>query len=283
MMGAAEGAVTDVGLQILYNVVACREWDENLWEAAQRGALFGGPGAALTYPVMSPGFSRARGRSTGWGDPSPVGDVPGGHTLTRNVELIGFRGVSPSNWINEYAVGDEIIDDLAQFGHVGVSFNRGKTIYGFRPSDAAMEMPDLDPVLRHGGTVPGQVFDDTTSFINAHRLSQEGVMGNRTRPYVMQITVSEQEAARMQQAVVAQVADPSLTSSPYRFPELDEVTGLPLPMPPGCNNCATWPRTLGIPIPEETGQLYYRLPDGTKAGYIIELMKRGKPWIPPVQ
>ncbi len=37
----------------------------------------------------------------------------------------------------------------------------------------------------------------------------------------------------------------------------------------GCNNCATWPRTLGIPFVEETDQM---------SDYMEKLKIAGRPW-----
>jgi TolB protein len=202
----------------------------------------------------------------------------------RRVDIIGFRGTSPRNWIAEYATGDVVVDDLAQFGHIGVSLDEGKTIYGFRPAQSVMDSlspEELDALLRRGEETLGQVFDDTAAFNRAFDLAGEGVLSGRTQPYVYSISVSEAQYARMQRAILEQVADPSLTLSTYRFPVVDKITELPLPMPSHTNNCATWCRTLGLPAIESTGQLSYRLSDGTVAGYIETLRRWGRPWRPP--
>jgi hypothetical protein len=202
----------------------------------------------------------------------------------RDIRVIGFRGVSPRNWPDNYATGDIVVDDLAQFGHVGVSFDGGRTIYGFRPSQIVMDEvsgDSLDMLLRDGYEVAGQVFDDTAAFNYAYDLAARRVLNGRTQPYQLSIPVSDATYNRMHREVLTQVADPSLTTSTYRFPDIDEETGLPLPMPAHTNNCATWCRTIGVPLVENTGQLSYRLPDGTEAGYIVELRERGIPWRPP--
>jgi hypothetical protein len=64
----------------------------------------------------------------------------------KEVQLIAFQGVSPRNWKAlvednpQVATGDIILDDLAMYGHTGWSLNQGRTIWGFRPSDEAMQL-----------------------------------------------------------------------------------------------------------------------------------------------
>lgn len=45
----------------------------------------------------------------------------------------------------------------------------------------------------------------------------------------------------------------------YGWPQADQV----------CYNCGTWPATIGVEIPEQTGSL---------SAYIPELRARGEPW-----
>jgi hypothetical protein len=177
------------------------------------------------------------------------------------VKIIGFRGTGfrDPTYVNEHP--------LIRAGHVGISFDDGATVYGFQPSEAAARQygDDLLSVLRDNVSVEGQVFDDTLTFLRANELASRGA---RTRVYEMSIDVGHEEFARIQASVAAQLDNPALTQTRYMFPPRTP-EGLPMSMPPGCANCATFPRELGIPIPEETGQL---------SRYIDELKQLGTLW-----
>jgi len=158
---------------------------------------------------------------------------------------------------------------LIKAGHVGISLD-GKTIYGFHPSPeavaaleqlhAAGKAPSTFDFLKQGAALRGQVQIDTAVFQRATELARSGA---RTQVWQLVIDVSEQDFARIAQTVRQQLANGSPYPSWYRFPTTGE------PMPPQCNNCATWPRTLGLPIPEITGQL---------RDFIAVLQQRGIPW-----
>jgi hypothetical protein len=235
VIGAASGGASGGATQIVDNVLNCRPWGYHVPEALLfgmgTGAVMGGAAGGL------------------------------GHILSRTVKVAGFRGVG----FNDPAYASE--DALIKAGHVGVSFDGGKTIYGFHPSEQAMNYaPDPLDFLRRGGALQGQVYDDTATFLRAYQLSKQG---GGTSVYQTSVRISAEEFAEMQASVLAQVENPSLTRGWYRFPE--KVDGIPVEMPPQCNNCATWPRTLGLPIPEDTGQL---------SRYIPLLKKLGSLWEP---
>ena len=189
----------------------------------------------------------------------------------KNILLMGFRGTGFSNPKYSNQPG------LIQAGHVGVSFDNGKTIYGFSPSETSLSQFNSEKealkYLVGGGSLPGQVYDDTNIFIRAANLSSQGALSSDGEPLIVywnSYSVPVSQYTKIQQSVIGQFENPSLTTAQYMFPQ--RINGVPQPMPPGCYNCATFPISLGLPIPEVTGQL---------AKYIPEMIKLGAlPWYP---
>jgi len=186
------------------------------------------------------------------------------NNLIPEVRIVGFRGVGFKDPL--YSAEDGLI----QAGHVGISLD-GKTIYGFHPAEEAIaelerlfaegKAPSVFDFLKSGGALRGQVYDDTALFQRACDLANNGA---RTNVWQQSIPISAQDLARIEQAIQQQLAEGSPYPSWYRFPALGGEL-----MPPECNNCATWPRTLGVPLPEGTGQL---------RDYIELLKALGFPW-----
>ena len=177
------------------------------------------------------------------------------YAASQEVEIIGFRGDAT---LTEEA-------QLIQLGHVGVSTNGGEAIYGFHPSQAAVnELGDETlPFLKAGGAMRGQVYDDTGIFSQASKLASQGA---RTTVYRMPVSVSAEQYSQIEGSISAQVKNPSLTQGWYTLS--NKVNGEYVPMPPQCNNCATWPRTLGLPLPENTRFLHRYIPILEKLGTI---------------
>lgn len=96
-------------------------------------------------------------------------------------------------------------------------------------------------MLRIRTALRGAIYDDTSIFERAIALYPKVIV------LKLRYIVSSQEFTRLETALMQQV-----TSNPspiwYRFPDPQGT-----PMPNACNNCATWPRTLGIAIPELSG------------------------------
>lgn len=181
---------------------------------------------------------------------------------SREVRIIGFRGIGfdvlnypePADAYQQEAV-------LLKAGHVGVSLDGGKTIWGFHPTpeEWARFTADEEGIehLKQGNFLFAGVYDDTHIFLRANALAQPT---RRTAVRQMIIHVSPAEFARIEQELQRAVALGSNLQMVYRFP--DQGGG---PMPTGYDNCATWPRTIGVDVPELTGQLreylqYLKLP-----------------------
>jgi hypothetical protein len=165
------------------------------------------------------------------------------------IEIYGFRGTGRT--------AEEFIETepLIYAGHVGISFDRGKTIYGFTPHAPGLSSAEIVETLKQKKSFPGQVLDDTAIFHRAQDLAEQGY---RTQVYVQSIPVSEADFNRIRKQVLEEVGGSPLVGKRYAFPG-----------PKGCFNCATWPASHGIPIPEPTGQL---------RDYIPRLMELGRPW-----
>jgi RHS repeat-associated protein len=163
------------------------------------------------------------------------------------VQLFAFRGTG----FRSVQYSSE--NGLIRAGHVGISFDGGKTIYGFHPSEYSLSQFASEDAalsyLKNGGSLPGQVYNDTALFLRAEQLANGGA---RTTVYQLTIPAATTELNSIRTSVLSQVANPSTTTSLYSFPAIEN--GIPY-MPAGCNNCATWPQTLGIPIPNLSGQI----------------------------
>ncbi|MEP7287760.1 MAG: hypothetical protein ABI947_18555 [Chloroflexota bacterium] len=158
-------------------------------------------------------------------------------STTKTIRLVGFRGIGGNegaylnpDWVQEH--------DLIKAGHVGISFDQGKTIFGFWPSKAAAENAGgseaLVQLLKDGESVLGRVYDDTTIFQRAFEFSQEGAS---TDVWQMSIEVSPEEFDQIEQTVQNYVGQGENLNPPqmYRWPARD-----PSPMPSEiCNNCST--------------------------------------------
>lgn len=166
--------------------------------------------------------------------------------------IIGFRGIgfNPSRYPEPK---DRFVEQpgLIKAGHVGISLDEGKTIFGSQPTpEAIASFPSFKDLLDHlqaGKSVAGGVYDDTAIFWQAHRLALTGV---RTQVWQIEIQVDPAKLARIDTELKAVVAKGSDLEHLYRYPDWEG-----LPMPQGVNNCATWPRSLGLDILEPTGQM----------------------------
>lgn len=185
-----------------------------------------------------------------------IGKVPS------EIRIIGFRGVGNRDirYVNEHV--------LIRAGHVGISWDKGKTIYGFWPSQEVMDALtsqglNVGQHLKDNGAVLGQVQNDTEVFKRAYELSNQGA---QTEVWQISRSVSEEQLEQIVDQVLRQVTEGSPYPSWYRWPSPDG-----MPMPSQCNNCATWPRTVGLQPPENTGQM---------SKVMGVLKKQGFPWIP---
>jgi hypothetical protein len=175
----------------------------------------------------------------------------------KRILLIGFEGVGFRN--PKYAVENGLI----RAGHVGFAFeDASEKIYGFHPNPEAVksaggEAAVLQLLLR-GDAIDGTLQIDTEVFKRAAELAESGA---RTQVWQLDIPVSEDEFERIRRQTLEWYNTQQVFQ--YAFPRRTT------PLTGERDNCATFPRRLGIPLPEQSGQLSW---------YIEAMMARGKPW-----
>lgn len=172
------------------------------------------------------------------------------NTLARIISyLLSFIGIDSDPEVIVYAFRGErrdyffLIDPRLRFGHVGLSFDGGKTIFGFNPhKPAGVSMEAFVRRLRAGESFPGAVRDDTQVFILAieHGLRLETV----------KVQLSGREFRLAQKLLESDVSNSPLSDKLYSFPQMG-VGGFAL----NCFNCATYPQSLGIQTPYPSGKL----------------------------
>ena len=149
-------------------------------------------------------------------------------------------------------------------GHVGFSFDGGKTIFGFGPAipETIDHRAGLARLAR-GATFPGRVTDDTALF-HAVYDNPHHPDSNANAPqivYRQDIAVSAGHFRGIKSVHDARPIDQAMPAIPYGFPFPDTEAF----------NCATYPASLGIELPHFSGKL---------ATYIATLAEVGEPWRP---
>jgi hypothetical protein len=159
------------------------------------------------------------------------------------VWLMGFQGATRAGY---HLFRDT--DPLLLTGHVGVSLDGGTTIFGFSPYAPLLSPQTVIDALAAGRTFPGMVRDDRELFVRAVSAAARGY--TRTPVYLWAQEILDADwAAVARRLQSARDASPE-TTTPYSWPSVPE----------NGYNCATWPRTLGIAIPETSGRLARYIP-----------------------
>ncbi|NWD72291.1 hemagglutinin repeat-containing protein, partial [Pseudomonas gingeri] len=205
------------------------------------------------------------GRVGALGKVSDIAEWAGGVSISadKTVSLFGFRGAGSTSDLLNNATHPYVVT-----GHVGYSFDGGKTIYGFGPS-VPEGMPAYDAIqsLRGGVSYPGVISNDTSIF---ESVANNPVLGRGGAPqtvYQQQISVSQAQFDAIQAAHDSIGVGNPMGDVLYGFPAKGGA------VPVDCYfNCATFPSSLGIPIPESTGAM---------RTYMPQLEQLGMPWRPP--
>lgn len=187
------------------------------------------------------------------------------------IEIWGFRGVRKidgrpkSEWTAEENKAVEDIkgrDPLMFAGHVGLSFDGGKTIYGFlpaKPDEVPMEN-FLDYLLAHNA-VRGNVANDTAIFRRAEEHAADDGWSTNLKSVVELVDTAEKSAAI--KTIVEMVAGKHALG--YMFPYPEPVNGSYYQDSNGYRaddlaNCAAFPAMIGVRIPEPSGNLHLYMP-----------------------
>ncbi len=167
------------------------------------------------------------------------GKISGEETKARNhnrqINIYKFRGTGST--AEEFIETEPIIYS----GHVGISFDGGKSIYGFIPFTPGFSNAEVIALLKQHKSFPGQVVEDAAAFRLARDLAHQGY---RTYVQAQPISIPSAEFEKIKDQILDEVESGPLQDKPYAFPG-----------PQGCYNCATWLASHGIPIPEFSGNL----------------------------
>ena len=191
------------------------------------------------------------------------------------VKFYGYRGVRRINGVRLDALSGpekKFVDarlkaePLLYYGHVGISLDGGKTIYGFTPDRESR--PDLTDeqfitLVKSNAVLPGLARDDTHVF----RLAEKYANDDGWEIVVDEIT--QIHDAEVKERVAEQIVEMTANGGKglgaghgrkYEFPREK-------PHPNGSHfdeecaaNCAIYPKFLGLPVPEETGLMTEYIP-----------------------
>lgn len=174
------------------------------------------------------------------------------------ITLYGFRGAGSTRDL----LAADAPHPYVVTGHVGYSFDGGRQIFGFGPKvPEGMSAYDAAQSLRDGASYPGIITDDTAVFRSVAENPAVGRDGLSQVVVEQKIPVSSADFDAIKAAHDAIGVDSPMDNAFYGFPGKNAST----------YNCATFPRKLGIPTPEASGNM--RL-------YFPELEKQGQPWEP---
>lgn len=168
----------------------------------------------------------------------------------RKVYLLGFRGLGFTEDVKSEPA-------LIRAGHVGWQLEGDERIFGFHPTNAAIEAAGGEEaallLLKDHNTLNGAVQIDNSVFEYAAQLAISLDTQNAERiPWVWQqiIEISDEDFEHVRSQTELWYTQQK--TAQYGFP--DRKHGVDV------NNCATFPKAMGIPIPESTGQLRFYIP-----------------------
>jgi hypothetical protein len=170
----------------------------------------------------------------------------------KTIYLIGFRGAGIRP---QYQ--DE--DGLILLGHVGIAFEgKLKQILGFHPTKEALAAFDSPQAalrwLRERKTLDGCLQDDTEIFKRASILARDNP---HLTVWQYPVQLDDEKFETVKKQTFAWYNEGKVF--PYGLPAQKQ----------SWDNCATFPRQLGLALPEATGNLYL---------YIGILKKEGSVW-----
>jgi len=216
--------------------------------------------------------------------PVPAGQNGLPESNVSTVVIVAFRGVRtvdgrPVSTGQLTDAEQQLVDQATQMepllyaGHVGISFDGGKTIYGFTPDpkalprtpDGQINIRETIAQLRQHKAFPGTVEDDTHVFRLAEEMAEQHHWNTRPITAVELLDPETQRAIRMQVAI-EHGTDPGALGRGYAWPLLQTENGehyAPSGSHLACNlaNCAKWPERVGVTLPEPSGNLAQYIPE----------------------
>lgn len=200
------------------------------------------------------------------------------------IEIYGYLGVKKIDGRTEWTDVEKAevkkaaeADPLIRAGHIAISFDGGKTLYGFTPEpdlqkysrpDGTLDVDKVVKDLRGQTVMPGRVKIDNKHYYLAEKQAREKRWDTEVTRVVVAFDVAEQQAivGRVlgEEAATAGGVHPHgytfppkrpTDGSPY-VPYKDDVGTNGQQYPADCiGNCAVWPRMVGVPIPEQSGRM----------------------------
>jgi len=146
-------------------------------------------------------------------------------------------------------------DPLLHYGHVGVSFDGGRTIHGLTPDGRLMSADELMKKVLSHEPVPAVVQDDTPTFTRARALAAEGWDLEITTAALSMDDATRAAAFGENARLGAASSGPEPTGKDYQFPyEQPNEQGSHYANDHS-RNCATYPQMLGLCVPLASGQM----------------------------
>jgi hypothetical protein len=138
----------------------------------------------------------------------------------------------------------------AYTGHVGISLDKGKTIYGFGPEVSGNETKmDVISNLKNHQTYPGVITDDTTLFRDVVAGKYDPSNASPINLYVMTTKTPPDVMTHLNRSVNQR----EIRGVRYGFPEATHPTET-------VRNCATAFGECGLSIPSKDGKLINYIP-----------------------
>jgi len=186
------------------------------------------------------------------------------------IEIWAFRGVREIDgrlsgvWTVEESKEVKSMTDrqpLLGAGHVGISFDGGRTIYGFVPDTNEPIEKVMDKLKAHRA-YPGKLQDDTELFRLAEQLANDQKWN--TAPVRVDELV-DPERKREIRDEVARILGGGTHDHGYSFPLEAPKAGQHFEgsdgyRPDQISNCAVFPSKLGLPIPDPGGNMRQYVP-----------------------
>jgi hypothetical protein len=154
------------------------------------------------------------------------------------------------------------VDPLLHYGHVGVSFDGGRSIYGLTPPIEGMQTMTAETIMAKVAAhepVPGLVRNDTKTFQLARKMADEFGWDLEISSASLSLDDEARAAAFGENARLAATA-PEKHGKQYQWPYEKPNDQGSFFADENTRNCATYPQMLGLCVPEPSGQLRDYIP-----------------------
>jgi uncharacterized Zn-binding protein involved in type VI secretion len=208
------------------------------------GMMLGFEGLGMLGDMIGPGYRDLFQGIAGMGlllaSPKMVPKAPVVEEPTASIFAV--RGSTMSSEEAMAAIARGEMHPYEHTGHVGVSIDGGKTIYGFGPN-SKMSAVETIQALKSGEKFPGQLTNDTPFFQDALARAGQPGRGGPMDVLKLDIPLSTQDATKVGSVLSKVPNDGGLATPGYEY-------SFPKAPTPGQCNCATFPfEGLGVPAP----------------------------------